>query len=176
MVFKQSFKYLKNVKINFIKVILKLECFFYQNIYIFYFILFYIFRAIFTQTNPKKGLIEKKTYHIDLATISNNFLSFQSRKLTKYWEQSKDLSNSTSNIPKLTRVVALASLVIDDSSVKTKKSNSQSNSKPGVKARNNSNKTIIYPSTKQLNLATKLSEQHQMSLEAETNMPTNKDM
>jgi hypothetical protein len=33
MVFKQSFKYLKNEKINLSKVILKLECLFYQNIY-----------------------------------------------------------------------------------------------------------------------------------------------
>jgi len=33
MVFKQSFKYLKNEIINFIKVILKQECLFYQNIY-----------------------------------------------------------------------------------------------------------------------------------------------
>ena len=64
MVFKQSFKYLKNGKINFIKVILKLECMFYQNIYIYYLIIFYIRRAILTQTNPKKGLIEKKTHHI----------------------------------------------------------------------------------------------------------------
>ena len=31
---KQSFKYLKNVKINLSKVILKLECFFYQNTYL----------------------------------------------------------------------------------------------------------------------------------------------
>jgi hypothetical protein len=41
-------------------VILKLECLFYQSIYILYLILFYIRRAISTQTNPKKGLIEKK--------------------------------------------------------------------------------------------------------------------
>ncbi len=34
MVFKQSFKYLKNEKINLSKVILKLECLFCQNIYI----------------------------------------------------------------------------------------------------------------------------------------------
>jgi hypothetical protein len=34
MVFKQSFKYLKNEKINLSKVILKLECLFYQNIYL----------------------------------------------------------------------------------------------------------------------------------------------
>jgi hypothetical protein len=54
MVFKQSFKYLKNEKINFTKVILKLECLFYQNIYIYYFIIFYIHRAILTQTTPKK--------------------------------------------------------------------------------------------------------------------------
>ena len=65
MVFKQSFKYLKNEKINFIKVILKQECLFYQNIYIYIlFHLFYIRRAILTQTNPKKGLIEKKAHHI----------------------------------------------------------------------------------------------------------------
>ena len=50
----------KNEKINLSKVILKLECLFYLNIYIYYFILFYIRRAILTQTNPKKGLIEKK--------------------------------------------------------------------------------------------------------------------
>ncbi len=34
MAFKQRFKYEKNEKVNFIKVILKLECLFYQNIYI----------------------------------------------------------------------------------------------------------------------------------------------
>ena len=64
MVFKQSFKYLKNEKINLSKVILKLECLFYLNIYIYYFILLYIRRAILTQTNRKKGLIEKKTPHM----------------------------------------------------------------------------------------------------------------
>ena len=32
--------------------------------YIYYFILFYIRRAILTQTNAKKDLIEKKTRHI----------------------------------------------------------------------------------------------------------------
>jgi len=60
LVFKQSFKYLKNEKINLSKLILKLECL----LYIYYFILFYIRRAILTQTNTKKGLIEKKSPHI----------------------------------------------------------------------------------------------------------------
>jgi len=32
IVFKQSFKYLKNEKINILEVILKLECLFYKNI------------------------------------------------------------------------------------------------------------------------------------------------
>ena len=59
MAFKQSFKYLKNEKITFIKVILKLECLFFQNIYVLFFI-FYIHRAISTQTNPKSDLGEKK--------------------------------------------------------------------------------------------------------------------
>jgi len=35
MIFKQSFKYLKNEKIKFIKVILKQERLLYQNIYIY---------------------------------------------------------------------------------------------------------------------------------------------
>ena len=64
LVFKQSFKYLKNEIINLSKVIQKLECLLYLNMYIYYFILFYIRRAILTQTNPKKGLIEKKPPHI----------------------------------------------------------------------------------------------------------------
>ena len=67
MVFKQSFKYLKNEKINLSKVILKLECLFYQNIFIlFHRILYYssyfIRRAILTQKNEKKPLIEKKAH------------------------------------------------------------------------------------------------------------------
>ncbi len=41
MVFKQSFKYLKNEKINLSKVILKLECLFYQNIYLLFHLILY---------------------------------------------------------------------------------------------------------------------------------------
>ena len=55
MVFKQSFKYLKNGKIDFIKVILKLE--FSIRIYIFYSILLYIRRPISTQTNAKMQIL-----------------------------------------------------------------------------------------------------------------------
>jgi hypothetical protein len=57
MVFKQRFKYLKNEKINFIRLILKQECLIYQNIYI------YIISSYFTFVEPfrlkqiqKKGL------------------------------------------------------------------------------------------------------------------------
>ncbi len=61
MVFKLSFKYLKNEKINLSKVILKLECLFYQNIYIYIILSYFIFVEPFlTQKNPKIGLIEKK--------------------------------------------------------------------------------------------------------------------
>jgi len=35
MVFKPSFKCFKNIKVIFIQVILKLECLFYQNTYIY---------------------------------------------------------------------------------------------------------------------------------------------
>jgi hypothetical protein len=52
-------------------VIIKPECSFYLNIYIYYFILFYIRRAILTPTNPKKGLIEKKTRHLCFTLILN---------------------------------------------------------------------------------------------------------
>jgi len=41
MVFKPSFKCFKNEKINFIQVILKLECLFYQNIYILFHLILY---------------------------------------------------------------------------------------------------------------------------------------
>ena len=47
MVFKQSFKYLKSEKINFIKVILKLEYLLYQNIHILFLFI------VQTQTNAK---------------------------------------------------------------------------------------------------------------------------
>jgi len=53
-------------------VILKLECL--EYIYKYYFIVFYIHRAILTQTNPKKGLIEKKSFHmVSFCYLSNNF-------------------------------------------------------------------------------------------------------
>ena len=51
-------------------MILKLECLFYQNKYIYYFIIFYIRRVILTQTNPKKGLIEKKAHQITRIRIA----------------------------------------------------------------------------------------------------------
>ena len=70
MVFKKSFKYLKNEKINLSKVILKLECLFYQNIYLLFHHILY--RAILTQTNPKKGLIEKKTPLILIITLNTS--------------------------------------------------------------------------------------------------------
>ena len=64
IVFKQSFKYLKNEKINLSKVIIKLECLFYLNIYILLYLILYS-KSHLTQTNPKKGLIEKKTCQIN---------------------------------------------------------------------------------------------------------------
>ena len=65
MVFKQSFKYLKNKKIDFIKVILKLQYLLYLNIYIFcYYYILYICRAITTQKNPKSVTVKKSTIYI----------------------------------------------------------------------------------------------------------------
>ncbi len=59
----------------------KFVCFFcdlylcHLNIYIYYFILFYIRRAIFTQTNAKKGLIEKKLTIYNCVTNINHVKS-----------------------------------------------------------------------------------------------------
>jgi len=56
MAFKQSFKYLKNEKITFIKVILKLECLFHQNIYIYITSSNYIFVEPFRLKQMQKNL------------------------------------------------------------------------------------------------------------------------
>ena len=64
MVFKQNFKYLKNEKINFIKVILKLECLFYQNIYIIS--SYNIFVEEFWLKQIQKGPIKKNTPHFGI--------------------------------------------------------------------------------------------------------------
>ncbi len=68
--FKQRFKYQKNEKINLIKVILKLECFFYQNIYIL-FNLFLLFVEPFRLKQIHKVYQEKKKLSINLILISN---------------------------------------------------------------------------------------------------------
>ncbi len=72
MVFKQSFKYLKNEKINLSKVILKLECLFYLNIYILFYLILYS-KSHFDSKKSKKGLIEKKTRHISNLIIYYNY-------------------------------------------------------------------------------------------------------
>jgi len=54
MVFKQSFKYLKNEKINLSKVILKLECLFYQNIYLLFHHILYSYSHL-DSNKPKRG-------------------------------------------------------------------------------------------------------------------------
>ncbi len=58
-------------------MILKLECLFYQNIYTFFFILFYIRNAILTQTNPKKDLIGKKTCQLKMYKNKKKWLLFK---------------------------------------------------------------------------------------------------
>jgi len=86
MVFKQRFKYLTSEKINFIKVILKLECLFYHNI------LFYIRRAILTQiqkrSNRKKNLQYEESLNpsftymfVFVSTIGSSFKELPLRGL-----------------------------------------------------------------------------------------------
>jgi len=67
MVFKPSFKYLKNEKDNFIKVVLKLEYLFYQNIYIYIFVSsFFIFVYAFRHKKFKNSSKRKKDKIIKL--------------------------------------------------------------------------------------------------------------
>ena len=60
LVFKQSFKYLKNEIINLSKVILKLECLFYLNIYILFYLILYS-KSHFDSNKSKKRSNRKKT-------------------------------------------------------------------------------------------------------------------
>jgi len=59
MVFKPSFKCLKNKKINLSPAILKLDTLFYQNIYIFFHLILYS-QSGFDSKKKKSGLREKK--------------------------------------------------------------------------------------------------------------------
>jgi len=61
--FKQSFKYLKKEKINLRKVILKLDCLFYQNIYSLFHLVLYS-QSHFDSNKPKKRSNRKKTYFV----------------------------------------------------------------------------------------------------------------
>ena len=76
MVFKQNFKYLKNEKINFIKVILKLECLLYQNIYIYIYIIssYFIFVEPFRLKQTPKKVKQKKKH----TTLQPEFFCFYS--------------------------------------------------------------------------------------------------
>ncbi len=60
MIFKSSFKYLKNEKINLIKVILKLECFLYKNILILFNLIVYLLNHLDSKKNERIVLIEIK--------------------------------------------------------------------------------------------------------------------
>jgi hypothetical protein len=59
LVFKQSFKYLKNKIIILSKVILKLECLFYLNIYILFYLILYS-KSHFDSNKCKKRSNRKK--------------------------------------------------------------------------------------------------------------------
>ena len=74
LVFEQSFKYLKNKIINLSKVILKLECFFYLNIYILFYLILYS-KSNFDSKKSKKSLIEKKTHHFQKKISFSQFLT-----------------------------------------------------------------------------------------------------
>jgi hypothetical protein len=57
MVFKPSFKCFKNEKINFIQAILKLETLLYQNIFISFHHILYMYRERFRLKQKKSGSV-----------------------------------------------------------------------------------------------------------------------
>ena len=67
MVFKPSFKCFKNEKIIFIQVILKLECLFYQNIYILFHLILYS-QSHFDSKKRKKVVSQFKKHAIYAVT------------------------------------------------------------------------------------------------------------
>ena len=63
--------------------------------HIYYFILFYIRRAILTQTNPKKGLIEKKTHQISSSELKTHLGCLQ-EALDKFGNRRTDWNKGKS--------------------------------------------------------------------------------
>ena len=76
MVFKQSFKYLTNEKINFIKMILKLECLFYQNMYILFHLIFYSVSHFDSNKSKKSSNSKKKLAISSSVKLSLRFAYF----------------------------------------------------------------------------------------------------
>jgi len=64
MIFKSSFKYLKNEKINLIKVILKLEGFFYKNTLILFNLIVYLLNHLDSKKKCKNCSDRNKTCHM----------------------------------------------------------------------------------------------------------------
>ena len=71
MVFKPSFKCLKNKKINFSPAILKLETLLYQNIYILFHPILYS-QSDFDSNKKKSGIIEEKKHAILRSTRASD--------------------------------------------------------------------------------------------------------
>jgi len=63
MVFRPNFEYLKNKKIIFIKVILKLECLFHYNRYILFHLILFSY-SHFDSNKSKKSFNRKKIPYI----------------------------------------------------------------------------------------------------------------
>jgi len=71
LVFKQSFKYLKNEKINLSKVMIKLECLFYLNIYVLFYLILYS-KSHFDLNKSKKRSNRKKITPYQYASSGGN--------------------------------------------------------------------------------------------------------
>ena len=69
LVFKQSFKYLKNEKINLSKAILKLECLFYLNIFILFYLILYSKSHFYSNKSKKRSNRKKITSYDEIINI-----------------------------------------------------------------------------------------------------------
>ncbi len=73
LVFEQSFKYLKNEKINLSKVIIKLEFFFYLNIYILFYLILYSKSHFDSNKSKKRSNRKKNMPYIFFVTLHFTF-------------------------------------------------------------------------------------------------------
>ncbi len=102
MVFKQSSKYLKNEKINFIKVILKIkiECLFYHNLYILFNLILYSKSHFDSNKCKKRSNRKKHAIYYFISYYIRRAILIQKKKKWSKWKK-KCQTRLNKNYPSL---------------------------------------------------------------------------